>query len=217
MRSLAEIEHLLGDIRIVRRPEEHGHIQPEGGAGDRQQLEIAAMGGKDDERSRIVAQLEEDRDARNFDAARLRVFRIEIEELVEKDVFGSQPADTAPAFERDRLDLRLALFGKGIAQIGQGQLVPALQLRPEPASEPIGEFDRAIGRKQLQTCRASRKIELGDRPLAEVLRRKNQPGDQHAHDVQSIRRMILPKTWRVSIRSSARSISLKPTSVSMTG
>lgn len=60
---LAEFEYPVGEIGIVRRPEEHRHVEAEGRAGNRQHLEIAAMGREDDERPWIVPQFQEERDA----------------------------------------------------------------------------------------------------------------------------------------------------------
>ena len=66
---LAEIKHHIGNIRIVRRAKQHRYIQTIGRTGHRQKFEIAGMGGEDDERARIVAQVEDERNAGDLDAA----------------------------------------------------------------------------------------------------------------------------------------------------
>ncbi len=212
----AEIEDLLGDIGIVRRTEQHRDVQAEGRARDRQQLEIAGVAGKDDERTRVVAQVQEDRNARDFHPARLGLVRVEIEQPVEEDIFRREPPHVAPAGERDRLDLRLALFREGVAQIGQHQLVATRCGARCSARQAVGEIDRRIRRKQLQEIQ-ERESDLRHQPLAKVDQRQHEPGNDELHAAQPTLRMILPKTWRLSMRSSAASISSKPTSVSMTG
>ncbi|MCY1231591.1 hypothetical protein D9M72_440450 [compost metagenome] len=162
------------------------------------------MRGEDDEGARIVAKLEEQRDARHLDTAGRRALGVEIEQTVEEHVFGRHAAHVAPALKRDRVDLRLAFLRKSVAQVGERQLLPA-GLRPDEPQGTIHEADRGIGRKHLQD-RQQQENELRDQPLAGTIRRQHQPCDQHAHVDQSIFRMILPKIWRDSMRSSARSI-----------
>ncbi len=213
----AEGEDLVGDIGVVGRPEEHRHFEAERIAGDRQQLEIARMGREDDKRPRIVAQVGEDRNAGNFHPARLVLFRIEIEQPVKEDVFGGEPAHMAPARDRDLFKFLVGLFRVGIAQVDEHQLVAA-ELRPDATRHSVGEPDTRIRRKDLEKVEEP-ECTLRHQPLLEVEERQSDPGDEHLHAwlPQSIRSTILPNTWRVSIRSSALSISAKVTSVSITG
>src|SRR5262249_8700784 len=125
------------------------------------------------------------------------------------------PPHIAPACQGNLLNLGLPLFGKGIAQIGQHQLMTA-HARAEAAGEPVGEIDAAVRREQLQEIQKA-KDDLCNQPLAEMPDGKHDPGEDELHAGQSILRMILPKICRDSMRSSARSMSLKPTSVSITG
>ncbi len=133
--------------RIVRRPEEHRHVEAESRAGNRQHFEIAAMGREDDERPRIVSQLQEERDARNSTLP-APARRIEVEELIGGTRIRREPPHIAPAFERDRRDLGIALLGKGVAQIDQRQLVTT-GLRPDPAGNAIREVDRHVRGEKL--------------------------------------------------------------------
>lgn len=173
------------------------------------------MAGKNDERARIFQQVHKDRNAGNLDAALSLLFRVEIEQLVQKHIFGDLPAHMSPGGQRDGLDFGLGFVRKSIAQIGQHQPV-ALQLRPNEPHQPISTVQGFIGRKQFQQ-RQQDQDELGHQPL------RKSPQAQHdlcqnptEHD-QSIFRMILPKIWRLSIRVSATSMSSNVTCVSITG
>jgi hypothetical protein len=104
-------QHPSGDVGIVGRTEQDHHIKTERGGGDRQQLEIAGVRGKDDEGFLLVAQLEESLDTADFDTSGLGGVRIEIKHLVEKDVFGGETGHVAP-----HVDCDLApLFASGMS------------------------------------------------------------------------------------------------------
>ena len=73
------------------------------------------MSCKDDERPRIVPEVEEDRNAGYLDAARLLAKRIEIKQPIEEDILRRQPPHIAPARQGNLGDLRLALLRKSVA------------------------------------------------------------------------------------------------------
>ncbi len=63
---------------------QHRHIEAEGRSRHRQKLEVSGMGRKDDEWTRIVAQLQKVVDADDFDTTGLRLLRVVIEQAVEE-------------------------------------------------------------------------------------------------------------------------------------
>lgn len=104
---------------------------------------------EDDMRFLLAGDLDEMIDAANLDAARLRRFRVVIEERIEKDVFRGEASHVAPHVGSDGLDLAVALFRICLAQIGDGDVV-APNPRPNAAGDTVGEIERAVDRQQAQ-------------------------------------------------------------------
>ena len=70
-----------------------------------------------DVRAILARDLREQRNAVDFDTARLFRVDVEVEQAVEEDIFRRQPGHVAPHVARDCLDLFLGLFRIGFAQI----------------------------------------------------------------------------------------------------
>ena len=64
---------------------------------------------------------------------------VEVEQRVEKHVFGGQPRHVAPHVGRDGLDLGVALFRIGVAQI-VGRDAVAAEPGADAAGGPVGEI-----------------------------------------------------------------------------
>jgi hypothetical protein len=109
------------------------------------------MAGEDDVRALVGRDTLEQRDAflRHLDAAGRIGPWVEIEQLVEEDIFRAEPGHVAPHVEGDGFDLGLALFGIGVAQIFQCQPMAAGQ-RTDAAGDTTGEVERAVRRQQAQ-------------------------------------------------------------------
>ena len=73
------------------------------------------MRGEDDEGAGVFEEVEEDRDPLDLDAALAVALRIEVEDLVEEDVFGRKPGHADPHLEGDLLALLVALLREGVA------------------------------------------------------------------------------------------------------
>ncbi len=54
------------------------------------------------------------------------------------------------------------------------------RVRTDLAGQPIGEVDRAVGRKQLQEIQEA-ESDLRDQPLTEMLELQHDPGDEELH------------------------------------
>ena len=187
-------EEAPGDIRIVRRPEERGDVQPECGGGDRQQLEVAGMRGEDDEWTRVLEEIEEDGDSLDLDAVLAVALRVEVEDLVEEDVFGREPGHADPHFEGDRLALLVALAREGIPQIRKRELVAGRQ-RPDAAGERVDHLDRPVEGETGEDAEEGEEHLRYD-PVACTPDGQDETRDEKLHlaPAQPIFRTILPKT-----------------------
>ena len=116
------------------------------GAGDRQQLEIAEMGGEEDMRPLLRGDLQEAFLADDLDAPGLAIVRIEVEQRVEENVLGGESRHVVPHVERDLFDLLVVLLGKGMAQIVDGGAV-APEQGTDAARDAGGEIQRLVGRQ----------------------------------------------------------------------
>ena len=218
----AGFQQPLGQKAVVGRTKKSGNFQIVSGGGDWQDFPVSGMGGKNNGWFAAFAKLDEIIDSFDLDAAFAGAIWVEIEELVEKNILGHRARDIAPDLADEVINLLCALFREGEDEILPGQFRPWQDGR-EFAAQTFRDIGGLL-RRELLCPMKQQTDELCDRPVPGCFQPKRGAFDvsiarKLAHWIggYDIRMMILPKTLRLSMRSSAAARSPNLISVSMTG
>src|SRR5262245_8730541 len=222
--ALADLDDGVAHGADIGPAIEHRGVEPILARDQGGKLPVAEMGGEDQRRLAVVAQLPKpvvDRDGVE-DVAHVVGVGLEHLQAVDVGEFGRHASEIVPHPVEDSLDLGRGLLRKGSGEVGASDAV-LLEPRAEPAHDAAGEVGhaRAAGGAD-QAQRADR--ELPERGVGGRLRvpagaQRKTFGGGHGALAAARQKvtMIFPNTCRLSSRASPRSKSASGTSVSITG
>src|SRR5262245_29116096 len=222
--ALADLDDGIAHGADIGPAVEHRGVEPILARDQGGELPVAEMGGEDQRRLSIVAQLAKsivDRDGVE-DVAQVVGVGLEHLQAVDMGEFGRHASEIVPHPVEDGLDLGFGLFGEGGGEIGAAEAM-LLEPRAEPAHDAAGEVGhvRAAGGAD-QAQRADRELperRVGGRLGVPAGAQRKTFGGGHGALAAARQKvtMILPNTCRLSSRASPRSKSASGTSVSITG